>query len=129
MLKSLKMLTTKFKNREFREAFVQQNVFSSIAHQIQINRLERNWSQKDLAERLGTSQSAISRYEDSSYGKYSLDTLFRIASAFDIGIQIRFVSWTKVVGDAEAWDPSEDYIQPFDMEVEVGDEAVVIVER
>lgn len=64
-----------------------------IAFQIKAMRQQpaRDWSQEDLANKLGTAQSNISRLESAEYGKFTLQTLLDIASAFDVALQVRFV--------------------------------------
>ena len=41
---------------------------------------------------MGTTQTAISRYEDPSYGKMTLQSLFELSHAFDTGLRVEFVS-------------------------------------
>ena len=45
-------------------------------------------SQKELAERVGTTQSVIARLEDASYTSQSLRMLVRIAAACGIGLRL-----------------------------------------
>ena len=48
-------------------------------------------SQKELAERVGTTQSVIARLEDAEYTGQSLKTLVRIAAACGIGLKLHAV--------------------------------------
>lgn len=59
--------------------------------------MQRGWSQGDLAKLLGTTQTAVSRLEDPSYGRYSLKTLMDLAKVFDAGMQMRFVSFISML--------------------------------
>lgn len=56
-----------------------------------------NWSQEQLAERVGMNQNAISRLENPFYGKATLTTLKRLATAFDVGLVVRFVPFGELV--------------------------------
>lgn len=47
-------------------------------------------SQSELARRIGTTQSVISRLEDADYTGHSLAMLNRIAAALDRRVEIRF---------------------------------------
>ncbi len=47
-------------------------------------------SQRELAERMGTTQSVISRLEEGGGGRPRLDTLARIASALDRHLVVSF---------------------------------------
>ncbi len=48
-------------------------------------------TQKELAELIGTTQSAIARLESADYEGHSLSTLVRIAVALDNRLEIRLV--------------------------------------
>jgi transcriptional regulator with XRE-family HTH domain len=48
-------------------------------------------TQQELAERVGTSKSAICRLEDAGYEGHSLFMLKRIAAALDKRVEIRFM--------------------------------------
>jgi ribosome-binding protein aMBF1 (putative translation factor) len=54
-------------------------------------RTKAGLSQTDLAKRIGTTQSVISRLEDADYEGHSLEMLQRIAKALNNRIEIRFV--------------------------------------
>jgi transcriptional regulator with XRE-family HTH domain len=56
----------------------------------------RHWTQTDLAKEVGMAQSRISLLEDPSYEKFSLTTLKRLASAFDVALIVRFVPFSEL---------------------------------
>lgn len=62
-----------------------------IASQIYNLREKAGLSQVELAKRIGTTQSVISRLEDADYEGHSLAMLRRIADAVEKRIEIRFV--------------------------------------
>jgi ribosome-binding protein aMBF1 (putative translation factor) len=62
-----------------------------IAEQIYELRTSAGLTQKDLARRVGTTQSVISRLEDADYGGHSLNMLERVAHAFHHRVCIHFV--------------------------------------
>ena len=74
-----------------RHAYVEAEVITGLAHQIRAIRMQRGWSQGDLAKLLGTTQTAVSRLEDPSYGRYSLKTLMDLAKVFDAGMQLSLI--------------------------------------
>ena len=62
-----------------------------IAKSIYELRTRAGLSQAELAKRVGTTQSVISRLEDADYGGHSLSMLQRIAAALDKRIELRWV--------------------------------------
>jgi ribosome-binding protein aMBF1 (putative translation factor) len=63
-----------------------------IARKIYELRTRAKLSQAELAKKVGTTQSVISRLEDADYDGHSLAMLRRIASALEKRLEIRFVS-------------------------------------
>jgi len=67
-----------------------------IARKIYDLRTKAKLSQAQLAKKVGTTQSVISRLEDADYDGHSLAMLRRIASALERRIEIRFVPTHKL---------------------------------
>lgn len=84
-----------WEDQEYRQGVVEAEVEQGIAWQIRINREERGWKQSDLALRMKTGQSAISKLEDPDGGDVQLSTLIKAAHAFDCALVVRFVSFTE----------------------------------
>jgi ribosome-binding protein aMBF1 (putative translation factor) len=68
-----------------------------IAGQIYDMRTHAGLSQAELAERVGTTQSVISRLEDADYEGHSLNMLRRIARALNCRLEVHFVPEDKKV--------------------------------
>ncbi len=68
-----------------------------IAEQIYNLRTEMGLSQKELADKLGTSASVICRLEDADYEGHSLSMLRRIAAALDKRVKVSFVPLNETV--------------------------------
>jgi ribosome-binding protein aMBF1 (putative translation factor) len=64
---------------------------AKVAQQLYSLRTKAGLSQSELAKRVGTTQSVISRLEDADYEGHSLPMLQRIASAMDKQLEVRFV--------------------------------------
>jgi transcriptional regulator with XRE-family HTH domain len=69
--------------------------------QIQANREKKGWSQTELGERAGMLRNAVSRLESIGYGNLSVNTLIRLAHAFDFGLLIKFVPFSRLVREFE----------------------------
>lgn len=66
----------------------QERVNAQVARTIFELRKRAGLSQKELAERVQTTQSVISRLEDADYEGHSLSMLSRIAEALDQQLQV-----------------------------------------
>lgn len=101
---SIKNLWSKFGDRDYREGFVDGWVDDSLAIQLQTMRLDRGWTQQQMADRTGTKQAGVCRWE-SSKPPGSLSTLRKIARAFDVALVVKFVPYSSfLIGDGEAVD-------------------------
>lgn len=87
-----KKFLEKLKRKTYRDEYVAEGVRTGISYQIRALRDQRGWSQKILAEKMDKPQSVVSRIEDPDYGKFGVQTLLEVASAFDIGLVIKFVA-------------------------------------
>ncbi len=83
-------LKEQLKNKEFKKAFEEEEVYASLAIQIAKLRQDNGISQKDLAKALETTQQTISRLEDPHNKSLSLSTLIKLAEAFRKKLKIRF---------------------------------------
>lgn len=88
-------MPTSWEDLEYRQASMEAEIEQGIAWQVRVNREERGWKQSDLAKRMKTGQSAISKLEDPDGGDVQLSTLVKAAHAFDCALSIRFVSFTE----------------------------------
>lgn len=68
-----------------------ERVNAEVAQMIYDRRTAAGLTQKQLAERVGTRQSVISRLEDADYGGHSLSMLQRVAEALGQRIQVQMV--------------------------------------
>jgi len=72
------------------------SIEEGLAWQIKANRKARGLTQDDLARLLDTKQSAISRLEDPEYGNHNIETLLKLANAFDCALAVRFISYAQL---------------------------------
>ncbi len=64
---------------------------AGVARKVYELRTKARLTQKELAARVGTTPSVISRLEDDDYEGHSLAMLHRIAAALNKRVEIRFV--------------------------------------
>jgi putative transcriptional regulator len=61
-----------------------------MKNRLKVLRAERDWSQQDLAERLGVSRQSVNAIETGRYDP-SLPLAFRIADLFELAIEAIFL--------------------------------------
>jgi DNA-binding Xre family transcriptional regulator len=84
------LLKSKLKNKIFREEYENLEKEFALAEEVIKLRLEKNMTQKDLAEIAGTSQPAIARLESGKYNNISLSFLRKIGKALNVEPEIHF---------------------------------------
>jgi transcriptional regulator with XRE-family HTH domain len=90
-------LVEELEDRDFRNQFFRTEREIDIPAQIKSLRKFRELNQAELAERVGTKQSAISRLERSQDANYELETLVKIAEALDARLSILIEPYELVI--------------------------------
>ena len=83
-------LKEQFKDKNLEEKFYKRLDKERIAAEILYYREKLNLTQKQLAEKISSSQSAIARLEDSDYHNYSIKLLRKIASVLNLELVVTF---------------------------------------
>lgn len=92
-----KKLVAQLKDKKYRDAFVSEHIATGIPFQIRAIRKKIPWTQKELAEHAGMLQERISLAENPNYARFNIQTLKKIASAFDVALIVRFVPFGELV--------------------------------
>jgi transcriptional regulator with XRE-family HTH domain len=83
---------------EYRHAWNLENVYTGICFQIRALREQREFSQSALGKEAKMAQERISILEDPNADtRPTLNTLLRLADAFDVGLDVRFVPYGTVI--------------------------------
>jgi transcriptional regulator with XRE-family HTH domain len=93
------------KSKEYRDAYVLEHIKNGVAFQIRTLREDRDWTQGDLGDAMGKPRNVVSRIEDPNYGKTTLTTLREVAAAFDVGLLVKFVPFSRLVREYEDVSP------------------------
>ncbi|MDN6883903.1 helix-turn-helix domain-containing protein [Variovorax sp. CAN2819] len=80
---------------DYRQAAMEATNENLIAWGVRINRECRGLTQAQLAERMGTKQSAVSKLEDSEGGDVLVSTLSKAAHALDMALLVKFVDYAE----------------------------------
>ena len=115
-------LWTKFRDREYRKAFVASQINIGIPFQIRalMKSNGRNWTQEELARRTGMLQPRISAMLKPGKTRPNIETLRRIAEAFDCGLMVRFVPFSTLALSSEQFDPETFDVLSFEAEDQAG---------
>ncbi len=101
-------------SKEYRDAFIEAEINTTLPFQIRAMRTARGWTQTELAQRTGQKQKTISDFENPSYGRLTLSSLKRLASACDVGLVVRFAPFSELVDWTESMSKSRMEVPSFD---------------
>jgi len=109
-------LMESLKNKEARDLFVSQNIGNIISAQLYSMREKKDWTQEGLAQKVEMAQARISVLENPNYENFSIKTLKRLASAFDVGLMVRFVSFGELAEWVSNLSPEDLAVPDFEYE-------------
>ena len=98
---SLENLKEQFSDEDYRYGYAESFLNSYVAAQIKILREQRELTQAQLAERIGTKQAGISRLENVNYTAWKVDTLTRLARALGVRLRISFEEFGSLPDDID----------------------------
>jgi len=93
--------------QEYREAYAEAFCNEYLATQIQVLRKQYGWTQAELGQKIGSNQGRVSVYEAEDYGKWSLDTLRKMASVFGVWLKVSFESYGTLIHEAAHFQPQQ----------------------
>jgi len=88
----------RIKDKVRRNKYIANQIRMGLRFQMRALRKDRNLTQAELAELIGTKQSVISRVESRDADKLSIPTLLKLAEALDVGLVVRFEPIDTVAG-------------------------------
>jgi transcriptional regulator with XRE-family HTH domain len=111
-------LWKKMNDPEYRRAFVASQINIGIPFQIRALLKSRpGWNQGTLAERTGMLQPRISGLMTPGRTRPNIETLRRVAEAFDCGLMVRFVPFSELTRWSEKFDPESFHVPSFDEDI------------
>jgi transcriptional regulator with XRE-family HTH domain len=121
-----KQLLEKFKDKEYRDSFVREFIYSRLPLKIRAMRDRREMSQAELGEKAGVAQAWVSKLEDPNYGRLTISTLLKIASSFDCGLSVDFVPFSQILNGATRLSPRAFDVPSFSEDVALENELMVV---
>ena len=92
-----RQIIASLQEKDYRDAFVAAEISTTVPFQIREMRNARGWTQTQLADQTGQDQPTISKFEDPDYATFTITSLKRLASAFDVALAVRFVPFSELV--------------------------------
>lgn len=89
-------------NRSARVEWIRGRMAETIAIQVCAMRKSRGISKYRLAKLSGVSAGSIHRLESPGGKTFKLDTLLRVASAFDVAMDVRFIPFSQAASRKDA---------------------------
>lgn len=86
-------LVEELADKKAREQYAAELLDSFLALQIKTLRLQRGWSQEQLAKLAKKHQSQISAMEQIDFQSWTISTLRQLAKAFDLALVVKFESF------------------------------------
>ena len=100
-------------NKAYRHGMVNAQIEIDLPFQIRALRKQRGWTQPELAAKAGMKQSRISNIEKPGATRFTLETLRRLAEAFDVALVVRFAPFGELVAWSERFSPDEFAVLSF----------------
>lgn len=98
-LNKINFIWKKMVNKEYRDSFSSSLINDRLCSQIHSLRTQKSLTQKELSKIVRMRQSRISALE-TDCEKVTLNTLRRIASAFDVALMVKFVPFSQLAKEA-----------------------------
>jgi transcriptional regulator with XRE-family HTH domain len=115
---SREVLLEKLTDQTYRDAFISEEIDIGLPMQLRAMREARGWNQKYVAEEMNTKQPRFSLMEKPGYVNFSLNTLKRLASIFNVGLIVSFVPFSEMIEFTEAFSRRRLAIPSFAAEYE-----------
>jgi transcriptional regulator with XRE-family HTH domain len=112
-LTTISRIGEKLRNPEYRKAFVVSQINVGIPFQLRALMKARGWTQEQLAEKTGMLQPRISGLMKPGKTRPNIETLRRVAEAFDCGLLVRFAPFSELARWSEHFDPESFSVPSF----------------
>ena len=109
-----KMISKLMRGRDTRESFVRSKLSVLLPAQIRSLRLRRGLTQAELGTEADMKQARISALERIGEASFSIATLIRIASAFRVGLIVRFAPMSEMLSWENAFQPDSFDVAPLE---------------
>jgi len=107
-------LRTEFQEPEYRYGYAESFLNTKLATQIKTLREQREKTQAEAAALMGIKQPGYRRFEDVNHPVWRTDTLWNIARAYGVRVDISFKSFGSLLDDKERFDKKNLKVPAFE---------------
>jgi transcriptional regulator with XRE-family HTH domain len=107
----------RMKDKDYRHGAVNAQIEVDLPLQIRALRKQRSLTQPELAGLAGMKQPRISRMEKPGATRFSLETLRRLAEAFDVALVVRFAAFSELLNWSSQFSPDNFQVPGFEQEL------------
>lgn len=107
-------------DKEYRHGLVSAQIEVDLPLQIRALRKQLELTQPELAEQAGMKQSRISAMEKPGGAHFTLETLRRLAKAFDVALVVRFAPFGELLDWSKHFSPDDFAVPTFEQELSSG---------
>ncbi len=104
----------KLRDPEYRKAYIASQINIGLPFQIRSLLKARGWTQAQLAEKTDMLQPRISGLMTPGKVRPNIETLRRVAEAFDCGLIVRFAPFSEIVKWSDSFDPEGFTVPSFE---------------
>jgi transcriptional regulator with XRE-family HTH domain len=108
--------------KEYRHGLINAQIEIDLPFQIRALRKQQDLTQPELAGLAGMKQSRISKMEKPGGASFTLETLRRLAKAFDVALIVRFARFGELVKWSKEFQPDSFVVPSFDKECQALEE-------
>ncbi|HEV2200995.1 MAG TPA: helix-turn-helix transcriptional regulator [Bryobacteraceae bacterium] len=112
-MNTISKIAEKLKEIGYRKAFIASQINIGIPFQIRALMKARGWTQDTLAEKTGMLQPRISGLMKPGKTRPNIETLRRVAEAFDCALIVRFAPFSELAKWAEEFEPDSFNVPSF----------------
>lgn len=109
-----KMISKLIKGRDTRESYIRSKLSVLLPAQIRSLRLRREMKQAELGAAAEMKQGRISVLERIGEASFSIETLIKLASAFRVGLIIKFASMSEMLNWENGFQPDTFDVVPIE---------------
>jgi transcriptional regulator with XRE-family HTH domain len=98
------LLNEKLKDKDFEKQYHRETAFDRLADEFLLLRKKRGITQKELAEKMGTTQAVVSRLENATI-KPSMETIIKVAEALGAVVDTRLIPLEEIKKETQEIEP------------------------